>query len=82
VKSRACSRHVAVSADGRGLVSQAGVVLLWKTMWAARHLRRKVMVRADSGGTHEFLNWLTARSRRLHYSVGTTITWYRSSDPE
>src|SRR5689334_18872777 len=40
-----------------------------------RHLRRKVLVRADSGGgTHEFLTWLTARSRRLHYSVGMTIT--------
>ena len=40
-----------------------------------RHLRRKVLVRADSaGGTHEFLKWLTARSRRLHYSVGMTIT--------
>jgi len=33
-----------------------------------------VLVRADSGGgTHEFLAWLTARSRRLH-SVGMTIT--------
>jgi Transposase DDE domain group 1 len=40
-----------------------------------RRLRRKVLVRADSaGGTHEFLTWLTARSRRLHYSVGMTIT--------
>jgi DDE family transposase len=40
-----------------------------------RHLRRKVLVRADSGGgTHEFLTWLTARSRRLHYSVGMTLT--------
>jgi hypothetical protein len=40
-----------------------------------RHLRRKVLVRADSGGgTHEFLGWLTARSRGLHYSVGMTIT--------
>ena len=40
-----------------------------------RHLRRRVLVRADSaGGTHEFLEWLTARSRRLHYSVGMTIT--------
>src|SRR5215469_358910 len=39
------------------------------------HLRRKVLVRADSGGgTHEFLQWLTARSRRLHYSVGMVIT--------
>jgi hypothetical protein len=38
-------------------------------------LRRTVLVRADSGGgTHEFLTWLTARSRRLHYSVGMTIT--------
>jgi hypothetical protein len=40
-----------------------------------RHLRRKVLVRADSGGgTHEFLTRLTAKSRRLHYSVGMTIT--------
>ncbi len=40
-----------------------------------RHLHRKVLVRADSGGgTHEFLHWLTSRSRRLHYSVGMTIT--------
>jgi hypothetical protein len=40
-----------------------------------RHLRRKVLVRTDSGGgTHEFLAWLTAPSRRLHYSVGMTIT--------
>jgi Transposase DDE domain group 1 len=40
-----------------------------------RHLCRRVLVRADSGGgTHEFLKWLTAKSRRLHYSVGMTIT--------
>jgi hypothetical protein len=40
-----------------------------------RRLRRKVLVRADSGGgTHEFLDWLTAKSRRLHYSVGMVIT--------
>jgi Transposase DDE domain group 1 len=40
-----------------------------------RHLRRRVLIRADSaGGTHEFLDWLTAKSRRLHYSVGMTIT--------
>jgi len=39
-----------------------------------RGLRRRVLVRADSGGTHEFLAWLTAKSRRLHYSVGMTIT--------
>ena len=40
-----------------------------------RPLRRKVLVRADSGGgTHGFLDWLTAKSRRLHYSVGMTIS--------
>ena len=40
-----------------------------------RRLRRRVLVRTDSGGgTHGFLNWLTAPSRRLHYSVGMTIT--------
>jgi len=40
-----------------------------------RHQRRKALIRADSaGGTHEFLKWLTARSRRLEYSVGLTIT--------
>jgi Transposase DDE domain group 1 len=40
-----------------------------------RPLRRKVLVRPDSGGgTDEFLTGLTAKSRRLHYSVGMTIT--------
>ena len=40
-----------------------------------RRLRRKALIRADSGGgTHEFLTWLTAPPRRLHYSVGMTIT--------
>ena len=40
-----------------------------------RHLRRRVLVRTDSGGgTHGFLEWLTAPSRRLRYSVGMTIT--------
>jgi Transposase DDE domain group 1 len=40
-----------------------------------RDLRRKVLVRADSGGgTHGFLTWLTAKSRRLRYSIGMTIT--------
>jgi Transposase DDE domain group 1 len=40
-----------------------------------RHPRRRVLVRTDSaGGTHGFLQWLTARTRRLHYSVGVTIT--------
>ena len=39
------------------------------------HLRRKVLVRADSGGgTHEFLKWLTAKPRRLHYSTGMVFT--------
>jgi hypothetical protein len=37
--------------------------------------RRRVLIRTDSGGgTHEFLNWLTSPGRRLHYSVGMTIT--------
>jgi hypothetical protein len=40
-----------------------------------RRQRRRVLVRTDSGGgTHGFLTWLTAPSRRLHYSVGMTIT--------
>ncbi len=40
-----------------------------------RHLRRQVLIRTDSGGgTHEFLTWLTRPGRRLHYSVGFTIT--------
>lgn len=39
------------------------------------HLRRRVLVRTDSGGgTQGFLTWLTAPSRRLHYFVGMTIT--------
>ena len=40
-----------------------------------RHVRGRMLVRADSGGgTREFLNWLTARSRPLHYSIGMTVT--------
>ena len=40
-----------------------------------RHLRRRVLIRTDSGGgTHEFLAWLTKPGRRLAYSVGFTIT--------
>jgi hypothetical protein len=39
-----------------------------------RQLRGRVLVRADSGGgTREFLQWMTSRSRPLHYSVGMTI---------
>ncbi len=39
------------------------------------HTRRRVLVRADSGGgTHEFVAWLTKPGRRLAYSVGFTIT--------
>jgi len=35
---------------------------------------RKVLIRTDSaGGTHEFLNWLTASSKDLSYSVGFPI---------
>ena len=38
-------------------------------------LRRRVLIRTDSGGgTHGFLAWLAAPSRRLHYSIGMTIT--------
>jgi hypothetical protein len=40
-----------------------------------RHLRRRVLIRTDSGGgTHEFLDWLTRPGRRLAYSAGFTIT--------
>jgi hypothetical protein len=40
-----------------------------------RHLRRRVLIRTDSGGgTHEFVSWLASPGRRLHYSVGMTIT--------
>jgi Transposase DDE domain group 1 len=40
-----------------------------------RRTRRRVLIRTDSGGgTHEFLAWLASPSRRLHYSVGMTIT--------
>jgi len=38
-------------------------------------LRRRVLIRADSGGgTHEFLAWLTRPARRLHYTVGFPMT--------
>jgi DDE family transposase len=40
-----------------------------------RHLRRRVLIRADSGGgTQDFLAWLARPGRRLAYSVGFTIT--------
>jgi hypothetical protein len=40
-----------------------------------RHLRRRVLIRTDSGGgTHDYLAWLTKPGRRLAYSVGFTIT--------
>ena len=36
---------------------------------------RRTLIRTDSGGgTHEFVNWLSARGRWLSYSVGMTIT--------
>jgi hypothetical protein len=39
------------------------------------HLRRRILIRADSGGgTREFLAWLTRPGRHLAYSVGFTIT--------
>jgi hypothetical protein len=38
-----------------------------------RHQRRRALIRTDSGGgTHDFLAWLAGR--RLHYSIGMTIT--------
>ena len=40
-----------------------------------RRLHRRVLIRTDSGGgTHDFLAWLTRPGRRLHYSIGMTIT--------
>ena len=40
-----------------------------------RRSRRRVLVRTDSGGgTHDFVKWLASPGRRLHYSVGMTIT--------
>jgi hypothetical protein len=42
-----------------------------------KHYRRgrRTLIRTDSaGGTHGFLNWLTAHGRWLSYSVGMTIT--------
>jgi len=40
-----------------------------------QNLRRRVLIRADSGGgTHEFLAWLTRPGRRLHYSAGFPMT--------
>jgi Transposase DDE domain group 1 len=40
-----------------------------------RRARRRVLIRTDSGGgTHEFLAWLASPGRRLHYSIGITIT--------
>ena len=40
-----------------------------------RKPRRQVLIRTDSGGgTHEFVTWLSSPSRRMHYSVGMTIT--------
>ena len=39
------------------------------------HLRRQVLIRADSGGgTQEFLTWLAKPGRRLAYSVGFPVT--------
>jgi Transposase DDE domain group 1 len=38
-------------------------------------LRRRVLIRSDSGGgTHDFLAWLASPGRRLRYSAGMTIT--------
>jgi hypothetical protein len=38
-------------------------------------LRRRVLIRTDSGGgTHNFVKWLASPGHRLHYSVGMTLT--------
>jgi hypothetical protein len=40
-----------------------------------RRLRRRMLIRTDSGdGTHDFLSWLASPSRRLHYSIGMALT--------
>jgi hypothetical protein len=40
-----------------------------------RRLRRRALIRTDSGGgTHDFLDWLASPGRRLHYSIGFTIS--------
>jgi Transposase DDE domain group 1 len=40
-----------------------------------RKLRRRVLIRTDSGGgTHDFAAWLASPGRRLHYSIGMTMT--------
>ena len=40
-----------------------------------RPLRRRVLIRTDSGGgTHDFLAWLARPGRGLDYSVGMTVT--------
>ena len=45
----------------------------WRSCPAGQ--RRRVLIRTDSGGgTHDFLTWLTSPGRRLHYSIGMTIT--------
>ena len=47
----------------------------WRWPSCPATLRRRVLIRADSGGgTHEFLAWLATPGRRLAYSVGFTIT--------
>lgn len=39
-----------------------------------KHLRRRVLIRTDSGGTHEFLRWLSRPGHRLAYSIGFNLT--------
>lgn len=70
-----------VSASGfrRELRGNAGSETTVGHIEAARlaraQLPRGPRIRAGSGGGADgFLTWLTAKSRRLHYSVGMTIT--------
>jgi hypothetical protein len=68
---------IALRAGNAGSNTAAGHIEATRLSLAQlpRHLRRRVLVRTDSGGgTRGFLTWLTAPSRRLHYSVGMTIT--------
>ncbi len=47
----------------------------WRWPSCPASQRRRVLIRTDSGGgTHDFLTWLASPGRRLHYSVGMTIT--------
>lgn len=75
--------EVVVDIDGELVLAHAekqDATATWKKTFGLaqspkEHRRgRKTLIRTDSGGAPEFLNWLTARGRWLSYSVGTVIT--------